>query len=308
MNLVNQASKAPFNAEALRAKGTNLLLQLSMLAPLANALTECIGADLSTFTQVPIKVSLIETRTEKLLPLAQIEAGFNLVAGEETLCCWCKPDRAFDQLMREVCLGGRGAASPDGDFERPVTTIDKRLANLVNEKLFSGIAKAMTEVSERSDISVQQRPRTVARNTGNTRSCYYVRLLFNLFDQDCECELFMSLVECMLWVGGADLVTDSNSTSAASIIERTPFCVEVYLKSDVLDIRQILNLAPGEVLKLNVTASTPVELKLNGTDLSKGLLSYRDDGGHVRLISTSRKDVQIANGSSSFAQGHADGH
>jgi hypothetical protein len=38
------------------------------------------------------------------------------------------------------------------------------------------------------------------------------------------------------------------------------------------------------VLKLNVAASTPVELRLNGQRLSYGNLSFDNEGGRVRLI------------------------
>ena len=89
-------------------------------------------------------------------------------------------------------------------------------------------------------------------------------------------------------------------------MEKTSFSVEVFLKPDVVDVRQILNLAPGEVLKLNVAASTPVELRLNGQRLSYGNLSFDNEVGRVRLIDeiSSLQTTEVRHSNSSAAVQH----
>jgi flagellar motor switch protein FliM len=284
MNTALNDTRALFNADLIRSKGTNLSQHLEALAPLADLFAEQVAVELVALSQLPIKVSLVEARSTKLVPLAQIEAGFDLVLSEQTVSCWSNADADFIDLMCEICLGGNGGNKTEQDAERPATPFDRKLRALIAEKIATAAGKALGEISEHVDVRVQQRPRMAARKVEGVRVCYSIRLLINVFDQACEYEFFMSFSECLKLVGGGVSSEMSATRSAASLVERTPFCIEVFLKPDVLDIRQILNLVPGEVLKLNVSATTPVELKLNGTDLSRGILSYSRTGGHVRLL------------------------
>lgn len=282
MDLASNDIRVPFNADLVRSKGVNLSQQLAMLAPLADSLAEHVGVELFALGQFPIKVTLAMTRTEKLGHLAQVEAGFDLVCGTETVSCWCNSDREFDRLMGDICLGGTATPSSDEEIERPPTAFDKMLRDKINERIAHAAARALSEIGEHADLTVRPRARMAARKAEGSRMCYSVRLLLNVSDQACEYEFLMSLSECLKLVGGEAL--SPASSSAASLMEKTPFCIEVFLKPDVLDIRQILNLTPGEVLKLNVSALAPVELRLNGTDLSQGDLKYDKNGGHIKLL------------------------
>jgi flagellar motor switch/type III secretory pathway protein FliN len=282
MELATNETHVPFNADLVRSKGVDLSHQLTMLAPLADCLVEQVGVELAALTQLPVKVTLSAAKSEKLGHLTQIEAGYDIVSTSEAVSCWSVPDIEFDRLMGDICLGGTGTSRADSDAERPPTAFDKKLRALIDERIATAAARALSEISEHADLTVRPRARMAARKAEGTRLCYSIRLLLNVFDQACEFELRMSFSECLKLIGGE--ASSPASYSAASLMEKTPFCIEVFLKPDVLDIRQILNLTPGEVLKLNVSASTPVELKLNGTELSRGNLRYDKNGGHIRLL------------------------
>jgi flagellar motor switch/type III secretory pathway protein FliN len=282
MEYATQDTRAVFNADLVRSKGINLSRQLEMLAPLADSLAEQVGVELSALVQLPIKVTIITAKAEKLGHLVQIEAGYDIVSGSDAVSCWSNSDNEFDRLMCEICLGGVGESQTGGDTDRPATVFDKKLRGLIHHRIARAAAAALTEISEHDDLSLRARARMAARKAEGTRLCYSVKLLINVFDQACECEFHLSFSECLKLIGGETSSTAS-PPSAASLVEKTPFCIEVFLKPDVLDIRQILNLVPGEVLKLNVSASTPVELKLNGTELSRGILRYDQNGGHIKL-------------------------
>jgi flagellar motor switch protein FliM len=72
--------------------------------------------------------------------------------------------------------------------------------------------------------------------------------------------------------------------SASELVRNAPFSVEIFLKPDVVDVRQILCLVPGEVLNLNVCASTPVELRMNGKMVSLGSLSFDSTKGRIKIL------------------------
>lgn len=287
MNLATPLSRVPFNADLVRSKGVNLSQQLAVLAPLADCLAEQVGVELSLLAQMPLKVTLVSSTTEKLGQLSQIEAGHDLVSESDTISCWSRSDAEFDRMLCDICLGGTGGSRVEIDSDRPSSLFDKKLRALIDERIARAAARALGEVSELEDVSTRPRARMAARKAEGTRLCYSVRLLLNAFDQACEYELLMSFSECVKLIGGGTLSSVTGAASAATLMEKTPFSIEVFLKPDVLDIRQILNLSPGEVLKLNVSASTPVELKMNGTEISRGTLRYDKDGARIRLIDTS---------------------
>lgn len=286
MEIATNESRTVFSADLIRTKGVNLTQQLEMLSPLADSLADHVRRALFALVQLPIKVTVAAAKSEKLGPLSQMEAGYDLVAPTDVVSCWSKSDGEFDKLMCDICLGGTGERQTTNDSERPATIFDKKVRMLINEKIAGAAGRALAEVSERSDISVRPRARTAARKIEGSRMCYSIRLLLNVFDQACEYEFLMSFSECLKLMGGDAPSTSARPPSAASLVERTPFCIDVFLKPDILDIRQILNLVPGEVLKLNVSAATPVELRLNGIELSRGHLKYDNNGGRIKLLAS----------------------
>jgi flagellar motor switch protein FliM len=304
METVTHEARAAFSADLIRTKGVNLTQQLEVLSPLAETFAEHVRTELYALAQVPIKVTLADLRSEKLTALSQTEAGNDIVTATEVVPCWSKSDGEFDKLIAEMCLGGTGEGQTSSDSERPATSFDKQVRVLINEKIAGAAAKALAELCERQDISVRPRARMAARKVEGSRVCYVIRLLLNVFDQACEYEFLVSFSECLKLIGGDALLSSAGPPSAASLVEKTPFCIDVFLKPDVLDIRQILNLVPGEVLKLNVSAATPVELRLNGTELSLGHLNYNSNGGCIRLIGgaeiTNSADAESNAKSSSF--------
>ena len=277
-------SRVPFTADLVRAKGVDLSQQLAILLPFAEALSEKVGAMLSSFGGVPMKATVISAKSEKLMPHIQAEAGNNIICDTGTVCCWTKSDADFDKLICEVCLGGSGGTGKDEANDRPATTFDKKLRALINEKIARATADALGEVGDHAGLELQQRARIAPRKAEGPLLCYNVRLLLNAFDEACEYDIFLSFEELLKLIGGASALASNTPSSASVLVESTSFSVEVFLKPAVVDVRQILNLAPGEVLKLNVAASTPVELRLNGQRLSHGNLSFDSDGGKVRLI------------------------
>jgi flagellar motor switch protein FliM len=296
MNIALHDTRASFNADLIRSKGVNLSQQLQVLAPLADLFAEQVSVELIALSQLPVKVTAIEARSLKISHVTQIEAGFDIVSSHDTVQCWSRADGDFDNLMCEICLGGVGTGKTASESERPATQFDRKLRTLISERIAVAACRSIGEISELNDLQIRQRPRTAARKAESLRVCYSIRLLINVFDQASEYEFLMSFSDCLKLVGGEAISMLSTPKSAASLVERTPFCIEVFLKPDVLDIRQILNLAPGEVLKLNVSASTPVELKLNGTELSRGTLSYTQTGGQVRLIGEAMSTSAIMTG------------
>jgi flagellar motor switch protein FliM len=278
--------RAIFNADLVRAKGVNLTHQLAILAPFADAVVEQVAIELSEIAQVPIKVTLAASKVDKLVALAQIEPGHDLVSQTETVSCWSKAEADFERVLCEVCLGGAGDSAASLDHERPLTDFDKKLRELVDEKIAGAAARALALISEHEDITVHPRGRMLSRKTEGTKLCLCLRLLINVFDQSTEYEFRLSFAECLNLID-VEAHVNATAVSAATLVEKAPFSIDVFLKPDVLDIRQILNLVPGEVLKLNVSASTPVELRLNGADLSRGILKYDQDGGHIRVLGNS---------------------
>jgi flagellar motor switch protein FliM len=293
----NNDIRLPFNADLVRSKGVNLSQQLEMLLPFAEAMAEQISAALTNIGGVPIKVSLVSAQTEKLKPHLQSEAGFNIVGDATVVSCWNQSNPDFDNLMCEICLGGSGELKSSEPLERPATAIDKKLRLWVNEHIVRATANALCDIGEHTGLTVQSRARVAARKNEGALLCYRVVLLLNVFDDACEFELLLNFEECLKLIGGITLPAAAEPSSAGLLMEKTSFSVEVFLRPDIVDVRQILNLAPGEVLKLNVTASTPVELRLNGQKLSLGNLRYDQNGGHIRLLDSvpfvSRPETQV---------------
>jgi flagellar motor switch/type III secretory pathway protein FliN len=284
MNTEATDARASFSADLVRSKGVNLTHQLELLSPVADSLAEHAGAILSELGHFPVKVTLEEAKDAKLPPLSQAEAGFDIVSATETVWCWNKADPEFDNMVSELCLGGVGTVGGGTDAQRPSTNFDKRLRSLIDEKIATAAARALSEVGELPGLTVRPRARMAARKAEGLRLCYSARLLLSVFNESCEYTVFLSFAECVGLIGGSRGLTATSPPSAAGLVERTPFSIEVYLKPDVLDVRQVLNLVPGEVLKLNVSASTPVDLRLNGKTLSQGMLSYDNNCGRIKLL------------------------
>jgi Type III flagellar switch regulator (C-ring) FliN C-term len=279
-----QDARHPFTAELIRSKGVNLSQQLEILKPFAEILAEQVGAMLSEIGGIAVKVSVAAAKTEKLMPHFQAEAGFNIVAETGTVCCWSKSDIEFDNILCEICLGGSGGSDRDATSDRPATAFDKKLRAFINEKITLAAVYALAEIGEQKGLEVQARPRVAPRKAEGVLLCYNIQLLINVFDNACEYDLYLGFEECLKLIGGVLSLAKPVPNLASELMEKTLFAVEVYLKPDVVDVRQILNLMPGDVLKLNVAASTPVELRLNGQRLSYGKLSFGAAGGSVRLL------------------------
>jgi flagellar motor switch protein FliM len=277
-------ARHPFTAELIRTKGVNLSQQLEILKPFAEILAEQVGTMLSEIGGITVKVSVAAAKTEKLMPHVQAEAGFNIVAETGTVCCWSKSDIEFDNILCEICLGGSGGSDRDRTSDRLSTAFDKKLRAFINEKITRAAVYALAEIGEQTGLELQARPRVAPRKAEGVLLCYNIQLLINVFDDACEYDLYLGFDQCLKLIGGLRALEKPGPISASELMEKTFFEVEVFLKPDVVDVRQILNLAPGEVLKLNVAASTPVELRLNGQRLSYGKLSFGAAGGKVRLL------------------------
>ena len=287
MNTSAQESRLPFSADLVRSKGVNLSQQLEMLTPFAETFAERVGAALSGLGGVPVKVSVVSTTTEKLKPHMQAEPGFNIVSETGSVGCWNKSEPDFDILISEVFMGGLGGNRRDDNIDRPATAFDKKLRTFINEKIVRAASDALCEIGEHSALEVQPRARIAPRKAEAALLSYNIKLLLNAFDGASEYDIFLSFDECLKLIGGAVALDGAVPSSASELIEKTKFSVEVYLKPDTVDVRQILNLVPGEILKLNIAASTPVELRLNGQKLTYGMLSFDASGGKVRLLENS---------------------
>jgi flagellar motor switch protein FliM len=272
-----------FNADLIRSKGINLTKQLDILAPFADAFAERTAAEFSLLGDMSVKVTVVSANTLSLTTLLQSEAGFDVVTPVGTVSCWRNRDRQFDNLMCEFCLGASSVGPRDDDAERPATAFEKKIRDLVSEKIANAVASALGEIGEHLDLSVKPRARTASRKTESALLCYSVRLLLNVFDAALEFEVFMSFAECMKLIGGEQAMAQE-APSASELVRNAPFSVEIFLKPDVVDVRQILCLVPGEVLNLNVCASTPVELRMNGKMVSLGSLSFDSTKGRIKIL------------------------
>lgn len=278
-------TKSRFSAELIRTKGTNLKSQLDLLAPFAEELAQKAQLALSQLSEFPVKVTVLSVNTEKLTPLFQSESGFDIVSPAGLVSCWRKSDRQFDGLICELCLGSSGGHSKLDETERPATSFERKVSNLISEKLVGAVSDALSEIGEHVDLVVQSRARVATRKSESAVLCYNVHLLLNVFDDACECEILLSLAECLKLLGAETAKHMNAVATAGPLVANTQFAVEVYLKPDVVDVRQILNLAPGKVLKLNIGASAPVELRMNGRKISMGSLSFDQSGGRIKILS-----------------------
>ncbi len=281
-----QELRHPFNAELIRTRGSNLSHQLELLAPFSELLAEMIGTALSKLGGLPVKVTVASAKTEKLTALSQSEPGFDVVSSTATLCCWAKFDRQFDNLMCELCLGASGETERHADLERPATALEKAMRSLVFERLVLAASQALRDLGDHADLTVQARPRATFRKSQEPLQCYSLRLLLNLYDEACEFEMFIGFAECVKLLGGEFDSLPPAHQSADQVLEKASFSVQVYLQPDTVDVRQILNLVPGEILKLNLAASAPVELHLNGQKLSMGRLSFDRERVRIKVIET----------------------
>ena len=287
MNETAQDGRIPFSADLVRSKGINLSQQLDILRPFADVLAERVSGMLTELGGVSVKATVVSTTTEKLKPHLQAEPGFDIVCNPDTVRCWNKSDHEFDNLICELCLGGTGGNRTGENADRPATAFDKRLRALVNEKIVRAASDALSEIGEHTGIEIQPRARIAPRKAESTLVCYNVRLLLNIFDSACEYDVYLSFPDCMKLIAGSSALQGENPSSPSELLEKTFFTVEVYLRPDTVDVRQILNLVPGEILKLNVAASTPVDLRLNGQRLTSGILSFDATGGRIRLLDNS---------------------
>jgi flagellar motor switch protein FliM len=288
-----QERRRPFNAELIRTRGTNLSHQLELLAPFSELLADMIGTTLSKLAGLPVKVTVTSTKADKLTALFQSDPGFDIVSPTATLCSWANFDRQFDNLMCEMCLGAPGETARNVDLERPATALEKRIRNLVFERLVQAVSHALRDLGDHADLVVQARPRATFRKSQEALQCYSLRLLLNVYDEACEFELFLGLAECVKLLGGEIDTPAPVRQSADQILEKAPFSVQVFLQPDTVDVRQILNLVPGEILKLNLAASAPVELQLNGQKISLGSLAFDREHFRVRVIGSDVLAISI---------------
>jgi flagellar motor switch/type III secretory pathway protein FliN len=293
-------SRQPLNADLIRSKGSTLNQHLALLAPLGETLVENAGSRLSKLAGTLIKLTVVSARCEKLAPLLQAEAGFDIVSSISTVSCWGKFDRDFDSLLCAACLGASGEVAGERDHERPATVIERKIRNHVAEQIMQSVAESLAELGDHHDLVVKTRARASVRKFTTSVQSYCLRLLLNVFDDACEFEISLGLTECVKLLGGETDSASSAVAEAGHVMGHAMFPVEVFLKSSDVDVRQILNLAPGEILKLNVNASAPVELRLNGRNLSSGLLRYDQKRGYIKLIDTGQSsrtatlDVMVA--------------
>jgi flagellar motor switch protein FliM len=307
MTAVATERRQAFSVELIRRKTSKVVHQMNLLAPLADSLADHAGTAFSELVGLPVRITIVSTKIEDISSLARAEPGFDIVSAENTLSCWCEFDRQFDHLLCELCLGASGWQRKEDDVERPSTLFEKKLRNLAHERLVEAVGKALQDVGELVGLVVQSRSRASARRSQAPLQCYCLRLLFNASDDACEFDVFLSVADCMTFLSGDVTSVVDPARSANEVVETAKFPVEVFLKSDVVDVRQILNLVPGEILKLNVGAATPVELRLSGRTLSRGLVSFGEkhvgikllDSKHLPLVqeeASLNEDVASSNG------------
>ncbi len=275
-------ARVPISAELIRSKSSHQAMQMQLLAPFSDSLAEHAGTALSQLGRMPVKVTVISNKVEKLTPLYQAEAGFDIKSSSTNLSCWGSFDRQFDDLLCDICLGSGGTRKGDNQTDRPVTIFEKKLRGLIFERLTQATAKAFSEIGEQTDLVVQPRARASIRKSQPMLPCYCVKLLVNAFDAACEFELLLSFAECLILLG--DESSDSEPNTTQCVLDSVFFPLEVYLQPGMVDVRQILNLAPGEILKLSIAASAPVELRMNGQMLSRGTLCFENNRSHVRVL------------------------
>jgi flagellar motor switch protein FliM len=282
--MMQAARMLPISADLLRSKAKGSKEKLATLAPFSELLAERMAAVLCTLGDVAVKASVEQTAIEALAPIQQAESGFDLVSPQGTIAIWFQPDRTFDAVMCELCLGGSGGFKTAEDAERPPTLFERRLRNMVVEKLAGASAATLAEISEQPDVKSQTRARVAVRKIEAPLSCYALKVLINVFDEACELTLHFALADCLKLAGAAQPQQQAEAPAARDVLDTTPFSLEVYLKPDVVDVRHILTLAPGAVLRLNVAAAAPVELKFNGQKIGAGLMGHDGERVRVRLL------------------------
>lgn len=282
--MIGVARMVPISADLVRSKAKGNKDSLAMLAPFSELLAEKMAAVLSVLGDTAVKASVEQAATEALAPIQQAEPGFDLVSPQGTIALWFQPDRSFDAVMCELCLGGSGGFKTTEDAERPPTLFERRLRNMVLEKLAGACAATMAEISEQPDVKSQSRARVAVRKIETPLPCYALKVLINVFDEACELTLHFALAECLKLAGAAQSQPQAETPAAREVLDTTPFSLEVYLKPDVVDVRHVLALAPGAVLRLNIAAAAPVELKFNGQKIGAGLMGHDGERVRVRLI------------------------
>jgi flagellar motor switch protein FliM len=275
------ARMVPISADLVRSKTKGNKDSLALLAPFSEVLAERVATVLTALGDVAVKASVEQAAIEALAPIQQAEPGFDLVSPQGTIALWFQQDRSFDAVMCELCLGGSGGFKTTEDAERPPTLFERRLRNMVVEKLAAACAATLAEISEQPDVKDQSRARVAARKIEAPLPCYALKILINVFDEACEIKLHFALANCLKLAGAAQLQPQAEAPAARDVLDTTPFSLEVYLKPDVVDVRHVLALAPGAVLRLNIAAAAPVELKFNGQKIGAGLMGH--DGEHVRV-------------------------
>jgi flagellar motor switch protein FliM len=279
-----QPRRLPFDGALLRAKSRAGGDAIKPLLPFAEAFAEKCGQVLSALGNSFVKASLEAATVEQLNALQQAEAGFDVLSGPDRLPLWFMPDQALDSLACELCLGGTGHHQPDTGEERPVSLLEKRLRELLTKRMAEACGLALAEIAELDAVSVLTRGRIPARKILTNLVCYKLRLLITAFDTSCECVVYLGLAMCQTLLSVQQSVASPAASSAADALQATTFAIDVLLKPDVLDVRQILNLAAGEVLKLNISAAAPVELRFNGKTIAMGVLGQVGDRAHVHVL------------------------
>lgn len=276
--------RLPFSADVLRARAQGDTENIKLIAAFAEILVEKFSAVLGAMGEAPTKASLESASLENLGPQQQAEPGFDLETAFGLLNVWCLPERSFDGLLCEICLGGSGGFQASEEGERPPTLFERRLRNLAIEKLVQGCAEALSEVSDQPPLTVVPRARVAVRKIEQPLRCYKLRMLINVHDITCEFAMCFGFSATSKLLGGSQDQTQAVKAAATEVLDTTPFAIEVFLKPDTLDVRQILNLSEGEVLKLNIPVTAPVELQLNGQRLASGLVGHDGQRLRVRLL------------------------
>jgi flagellar motor switch protein FliM len=274
--------KRPLSAELIRGTARGTTDALALLAPFDEMLAERIASALSALGGVPVKASVEQAGIETLSPVQQSEPGFDLSSALGSMAFWFRADGSFDAMLCELCLGGTGDARAGEDVDRPPTDFERRLRNTVLGKFAAAAAAALAEISEQPDAVASPRARVAVRKIETDLPCHVIKILVNVFDVACDLTLHVALADCLKLAGAAR--SQPTPPAAGQVLESTPFSLEVFLKPDVVDVRHIINLAAGTVLKLNVAAASPVELKFNGQKIGLGLMGHDGERVRVRLI------------------------
>ena len=262
-------------------RGTGVTDKFPGLPTLLESVAKRVAAELSAIMATPSEVRLGSLETGAVRDVAALEMR-GCLAAMLSLDAWGKVVSALAEhdcvfTFVELLCGGDGA-EPRFSGERELTTIEKRLAGLLFEKVAMGLASALTGVAK-TEVHVRTVGEMGALEALGQAAAPVVLAAFELSVIGRRGRFVLAMPEAALEPVRKQLALAAEARSsprdptwAAELekgVTKAGVLLTAVLDELTLELGDLARLQPGRILELKATPERPVKLEAEGQPLLK---------------------------------------